>query len=165
MIDPEFAFYGPMGFDTGAFIANLFLAYVSQSGHNNGEAYADWILQQIITFWSTFESGFLELWNDASEHTGMAFKRQLLGDSDAIQQAQKEFMSSMLADTLGFAGMKMLRRIVGIAHVEDLDSIEDADVRAKCERHGLEVAKVFIKTAPKIMTILDAVEIAKSKKP
>jgi hypothetical protein len=27
------------------------------------------------------------------------------------------------------------------------------------------VAKIFIKTAPKIMTILDAVEIAKSKKP
>ena len=32
-------------------------------------------------------------------------------------------------DTLGFAGCKMVRRIVGIAHVEDMDSIADADLR------------------------------------
>ena len=34
VIDPEFAFYGPMGFDISAFIANLFLSYFSQDGHD-----------------------------------------------------------------------------------------------------------------------------------
>ena len=29
VMDPEFSFYGPMGFDVGAYIANLFLAYVA----------------------------------------------------------------------------------------------------------------------------------------
>lgn len=33
VIDPEFGFYGPMGFDIGAFIGNLVLAYFSQDGH------------------------------------------------------------------------------------------------------------------------------------
>lgn len=33
VIDPEFGFYGPMGFDTGAFLGNLILAYFSQDGH------------------------------------------------------------------------------------------------------------------------------------
>ena len=164
VIDPEFAFYGPMGFDTGAFIANLFLSYVSQSGHNNGEAYADWVLEQIIVFWTTFETEFLKLWNNESEHTGMAFPRKLLGSgAEALQMAQDDFMTSLLADTLGFAGMKMLRRIVGIAHVEDLESIVDVELRSKCERRGLEVAKIFIKTAPSIESIQAAVEIAKSK--
>lgn len=32
-IDPEFGFYGPMGFDVGAFLGNLILAYISQDGH------------------------------------------------------------------------------------------------------------------------------------
>ena len=32
-IDPEFGFYGPMGFDVGAFLGNLMLAYISQDGH------------------------------------------------------------------------------------------------------------------------------------
>lgn len=35
VIDPEFAFYGPMGFDIGALIGNLILAYFSQDGHAN----------------------------------------------------------------------------------------------------------------------------------
>lgn len=30
VIDPEFAFYGPIGFDLGAFIANLLLSFFSQ---------------------------------------------------------------------------------------------------------------------------------------
>ena len=33
MIDCEFAFYGPMAFDIGKFIANLLLAYFAVDGH------------------------------------------------------------------------------------------------------------------------------------
>lgn len=33
VIDPEFSFYGPMGFDIGAFLGNLILAFFSQDGH------------------------------------------------------------------------------------------------------------------------------------
>ena len=57
-IDPEFAFYGPMSFDTGALVANLFLAYVSQDGHDNEASYAEWILEQIKVFWDTFTKEF-----------------------------------------------------------------------------------------------------------
>ncbi len=35
VIDPEFAFYGPIGFDVGAFLANLILSYCSQPGHSS----------------------------------------------------------------------------------------------------------------------------------
>ena len=33
VLDPEFAFYGPMGFDIGAFLGNLILAFFAQNGH------------------------------------------------------------------------------------------------------------------------------------
>ncbi|KAL2521173.1 Methylthioribose kinase-like [Forsythia ovata] len=33
VIDLEFGFYGPMGFDIGAFIGNSILAYFAQNGH------------------------------------------------------------------------------------------------------------------------------------
>ena len=33
VIDPEFALVGPIGFDVGAVIGNLFLAYFAQEGH------------------------------------------------------------------------------------------------------------------------------------
>ncbi len=47
VIDPEFGFYGPMGFEVGALLANFLLAYFSQAGHGNGPAYADWVLEQV----------------------------------------------------------------------------------------------------------------------
>ena len=33
IIDPEFAFFGPMGFDVGAVLGNLLMSYFSQDGH------------------------------------------------------------------------------------------------------------------------------------
>lgn len=38
VIDPEFAFYGPMGFDIGAFLGNLILGFFAQDGHTNGDS-------------------------------------------------------------------------------------------------------------------------------
>ena len=37
------------------------------------------------------------------------------------------------------------RRIVGIAHVEDFESIQDAQKRAYCEHRALECAKKLLK--------------------
>ncbi len=49
VIDPEFAFMGPMGFDIGAIIGNLLLAFFAQEGHEAAPAerdgYRDWILR------------------------------------------------------------------------------------------------------------------------
>src|SRR5882762_706530 len=66
VIDPEFAFYGPIGFDLGAFFGNLLLNWYSQPGHSTADddraAYQEWILRQARTFWETFHSRFLALW-------------------------------------------------------------------------------------------------------
>ena len=162
VIDPEFAFYGPMGFDSGAFVANLLLAYVSQEGHpDNGPDYAEWILEQTVTFWNTLVQEFTRLWEDPQEHTGFQYGRETLAGS--VKACQDAFFAELLNDTLGFAGMKMLRRIVGIAHVEDLESIDDLNVRAKCERRGLRIAQTFIQSSSTFASIEDAVNMARKQ--
>lgn len=40
--------------------------------------------------------------------------------------------------------MKMVRRIVGIARVADLETIEDFGVRAPCEKRALLFARTLI---------------------
>src|SRR5579863_3944931 len=49
VIDPEFAFYGPMGFDLGAVIGNLIMSYLASVGHERtaGErrAFETWVLE------------------------------------------------------------------------------------------------------------------------
>lgn len=168
VIDPEFAFYGPMGFDTGAFVANLFLSYVSQPGHNNGDNYSEWVLQQIQTFWETFTQEFTALWDDPSQHTGFLFGREALrnqtlndANDNIMAPCQSKFLQSLLSDTLGFCGTKMLRRVVGIAHVADLESIEDPVIRAQCELHALQVAQVFILRSDSFASMDEAIDFVR----
>lgn len=45
---------------------------------------------------------------------------------------QEDFFQGLLPDVLGFAGAVIVRRILGIAHVVDYESIQDADSRCIC---------------------------------
>ena len=49
------------------------------------------------------------------------------------------------------------RRIVGVAHVEDFESITDASRRADCERWALEVAKLLLKERRKFHAITEVI--------
>ncbi|CAI6003434.1 unnamed protein product [Closterium sp. NIES-65] len=160
VIDPEFAFYGPMGFDIGAFLANLLLAYFSQDGHATADdsraATKKWILQCFTETWQKFEAKFLALWNDKALAKGDAYPQALYHDNAALlSAAQTAFLREVFLDSLGFAGAKMVRRIVGIAHVEDLESIADPDVRAACERRALNFGKHLIKERQKYNSIAE----------
>jgi 5-methylthioribose kinase len=148
VIDPEFAFYGPIGFDLGAFVSNLFLNYFSQSARlsSGGADYAEWVLSQIITFYETFQDRFSSLWEE-SWREGMIselYPKSICSSDSQFQQARDRYMSAIYADMLGFTGMKMIRRIVGIAHVADLDSISDSEIRSVCEKRCLNFARKMV---------------------
>ncbi|MCG8361313.1 MAG: S-methyl-5-thioribose kinase [Kiloniellales bacterium] len=144
VIDPEFAFYGPMGFDVGAVIANLLLNYFSQDGHATPdeprEDYKAWVLNQVSLCWLSFERKFRALWD--SQRRGDAYPAPLFDDDpEAGKAAQDRYMAALFADTLGFAAAKMIRRILGLAHNIDLEWIENPDRRAACERRALRLAR------------------------
>jgi 5-methylthioribose kinase len=149
MIDPEFAFYGPMGFDVGAILSNLFLSYFSFVGRDAD--YAEWILQQVVIVVDTFTTLFLQLWtehnhSETSIATGEIYRSSIFTD-ELLNHAQNGYMAHIWRDSLGFAGMKMLRRVVGISHVADLESIENPDVRAGAEKRALLFARKLIVTS------------------
>ena len=66
VIDPEFAFYGPMGFDIGAVIGNLLMGYLASSGHETSpgdrRAFEAWVLETVESVWTEFARKFVELW-------------------------------------------------------------------------------------------------------
>ena len=171
VIDHEFAFYGPMGFDVGAFLANVLLAYFSQDGHektSGGDRSASraWLLETFTGTWHTFERRFLQLWDERGVAAGTAgiTPASVYGGSageDALRAVQKAYMKGVLRDSLAFAGAKMTRRIVGIAHVADMESIEDPDVRAKCELAALACARRLILEADEL-SIDDVAAVAES---
>ena len=135
VIDPEFAFYGPMGFDIGALLANLLMNFFSQNGHetNPGERkeFKKWILNLINMIWIKFENKFCNLWNDYPE--GDAYPTQLFNNKQIIKREQKNYLQNIYNDSIGFAGAKIIRRIFGFAHNIDFDWIKDDKIRAICE--------------------------------
>ena len=49
------------------------------------------------------------------------------------------------------------RRILGVAHVEDFESIADAAKRATCERRALNLAKMLLKERRKFDGIAEII--------
>jgi len=155
MIDPEFAFFGPIGFDTGAILANFFLAYFAQGGletqdkePKNRQEYKKWLAATAIQIWEGFVDEFIGLWNTKSLASG-ADGYNLSQQAEEVKQLQKSFISNVFIDTLGFTAAKMIRRIIGIAHVADLESIQDLEVRSRCEVKVLNFAKKLAKDRKK----------------
>jgi 5-methylthioribose kinase len=111
-----------MGFDVGLFLANLLLAYFAADAHGaERQEQREWLLACVAGTWSCFTTRFLQLWTSA-------------GGGD-------RYMERVWEDTVGFAGAEMIRRIVGIAHVEDFERLSDPETRARCERKALEFGR------------------------
>jgi 5-methylthioribose kinase len=150
VIDPEFAFYGPMGFDIGALIGNLYLAFFAQEWRqrdagNDPDPYRTWLLDTAESVWTGFQRKFLGLWreSDAAGGGGSFIGRDLDGGRSA-EAFRERFMAKLLADTIGFAACKMMRRIVGIAKVADIAGIPDLKARATIERQALEMGRRMV---------------------
>jgi 5-methylthioribose kinase len=167
VIDPEFAFMGPIGFDVGAVIGNLLLAFFAQEGHEPmaqaRDAYRDWILAQAENVWSGFNRRFFELWRAAP--SGDAYPASLFNSDEDRQAMDKErarFLRALFEDALGFAGAKMIRRILGLAHVEDLEAIADPERRARCEMKALRLARELMLGAKGFSDLGDVVSAARA---
>ena len=158
VIDPEFAFYGPMGFDLGAALANLWLNAAAQPGWGPGwREQQDWVLAQGVRLWDSFAHRFATLWR--TERRGEAMVERVLGD--ASEDALGPFLARVERDALGFAGAKMTRRIVGMAGVADLRTIPDMDARVACETRALRMAGHLVKEAASIGTVAAATDMAR----
>ena len=131
VIDPAFAFFGPIGFDLGSLLGHLLMSYFSQAGHAPADAprgsYERWLAGTVQQVWEGFHDRFLGLWRSA--HAGDAYPSALFegpGGAESLREAQREYMRRIFEDTLRFAGVAIVRAILGRHHVADFERIEVA---------------------------------------
>jgi 5-methylthioribose kinase len=146
VIDPEFGTYGPMGFDVGMLIANFLMAHLSQPGHESAPGdragHQDWLLSVVQAVWDSFAEEFAHLWR--TERKGMLYQASLYEDQGhglASEQALSDVLGQVWRDTLGFCGVEMHRRILGLAHNADFERIADERRRAACEARALAMGR------------------------
>lgn len=146
VIDPEFATYGPMGFDLGMMLANFLMSYLSQPAHRTADelaAYQTWIISVIRDILGEFRREFERLWQ--SERNGILYPKSLFEDQGhdaSVPLAQK--LDEIWQDALGFCGIEMHRRTLTLAHNADFESIEDTALRGRLETQNLMIGTALI---------------------
>lgn len=137
IIDPEFAFYGPAGYDAGNVIGNLVFAWVNakvvmEPGRQK-DAYMTWLEKTISEVVDLYAKKFLDWFPDTA------------GDVMAFTPGFPAwYLSGILEDTAGMAGLEMIRRVVGEAGVEEIRGISDTSLRLIAEQTVIRIGKQFI---------------------
>ncbi len=134
VFDPEFAFFGPMGYDIGNVIMNLFFAWcngeaVMEEGQEK-EDFLDWCMDSIADTVDLFVQKYDRI-----------FDEYVTEPMAKMPGFKSWYLSEILADTAGYAGTEGLRRTHGMANVKDLTSIEDPEKRARAERIVISLSK------------------------
>ena len=132
VFDPEFAFFGPMGYDIGNVIANLIFAY--DSGVAAGaEEFNAWVLRTIEETIDLFIAKFRTTFDECVTEP-MA----------RVEGFREEYLKSILSDTAAYTGTELHRRTVGMAQVKDVTTIADPEKRAYAEKLNIIAGRDFI---------------------
>ncbi len=137
VIDPEFAFYGPMGYDIGNVVANMIFAWANADATmSDGTEQADyigWVEKTIVEVVDLFIKKF-----------NIAWQKNVTEVLAKVPGFQEWYLQTVLSDTAAVTGMELSRRIVGLAQVKDITTIADEKARLRAERICLLSAKRFI---------------------
>ncbi len=168
VIDPEFAFFGPMAYDVGAVLQNLVLNFLSHYGHTadrgERERYQAYVLDLITGIWNEFARKFDATWvaNHRGELAPPAYW-QFPGGGDAFTAFRQQYIHHLLQETAGHGGVKFLRRMMGIVNVWDITSIGEMEKRAVAERLAIRIGRRWLLERHAISGIGDLVGIVREE--
>ncbi|WP_338561422.1 S-methyl-5-thioribose kinase [Erwinia sp. E_sp_B04_7] len=142
VIDAEFGYYGPIGFDVGSALGNLLVNYCALPGLLAPREAADARekrLRDVGATWQSFAEGFLALAAEKSQDRALAYPGYAA-----------EFLKKIWQDTLGYCGVEVIRRTVGMSQVADIKNIADNAMRIECVRQAITLGRTLILAADHI---------------
>jgi 5-methylthioribose kinase len=156
IIDPEFCFYGPMGFDLGHVIGTIFLNYTTQFVHikesTKRQEYQKYLLKMVQDMWVSFQETFEEQWEKEA-------------DVLCTPTYRKNFYKEILQDSAGYAGSKMIRRVARGTTLIDFLEIIDERERAEAISLNLEIGKNLVLQRKSFDSISDLIRVCVETKP
>lgn len=156
IIDPEFAFYGPIGYDLGNIIAHLYCAWMYAAfirGASDKIKIGIDIRSHIpILQTSSASDGFIERIAAAIEALPQLFTAKALERCKTVPLSDPLYneryirrrLAEILADAYGFAGTEIIRRAAGDTKTAEFDAMGQDTRRITMER-------IIIKTACRLI--------------
>ncbi len=152
VLDPEFAFYGPMGYDIGNVIGNLFFALARKVFAEPGSCEAAEDLKTVIC----------EVYDKTREKLTRRYDELVMLPLYRTAAFKKAYIDSIMSDSLGYAGTEIIRRVVGDTKVAEVSSVSDLSVRIPMERAliclgiSLIMSRSRISSGPEVMELFRA---------
>jgi 5-methylthioribose kinase len=129
VIDTEFSFMGPIAYDLGVLIGNLLISYLAHRAQGH-DAFASTLWPAAKDFWEAFTTTLSALWPE--------------------EELWQDIFLNQALDAAGrYAGTKLVRRIIGLAHAPDIDDIPDDTQRQRAQRDAIWGGRALI-LAPRI---------------
>ena len=137
IIDPEFSFYGPMAYDIGNVIGNLYFplyrAKFFMEDSKKKEEFINWLEKCILDIPILFSKKCKLLWEKYSDDKLLKNKK-----------FRDYYIENIVKDSLAYAGTEMIRRTVGDAKVLELTSLENSEKKLELERDLINKAVSMI---------------------
>lgn len=137
IIDPEFSFYGPMAYDIGNVIGNLYFplyrAKFFMEDSKKKEEFINWLEKCILDIPILFSKKCKLLWEKYSDD-------KLLKN----RKFRDYYIENIVKDSLAYAGTEIIRRTVGDAKVLELTNLETSEKKLELERRLINKAILMI---------------------
>ncbi|WP_352407450.1 S-methyl-5-thioribose kinase [Acetoanaerobium noterae] len=152
VIDPEFAFYGPIGYDLGNVVGNLFFSYI----------HSDIVMSDEVekrAYLNYLETTIAEIMDKFIDKFGRAYDEKVIDPMAKNPLYKKWMIASILEDAAGMAGTEVIRRTIGDSKVKEIESIENIENRVYMDKFLIFLGKSLIKDRYKIKTGKDYVAL------
>ena len=127
VLDPEFAFYGPMGYDIGNVIGNLYFSWANKIFAHSDEEEAAAAVRALKTC-------IAEVYDKTRERLEKRYDEWVTLPLYRIPAFREKWIGSVMADAAGYAGTEIIRRTVGDSKVMEITSVTDPEQRIPMER-------------------------------
>ncbi|GAA0121933.1 S-methyl-5-thioribose kinase [Clostridium faecium] len=138
VFDSEFAFYGPISYDIGTLYANLIVNYYYL------DSVEDCNIEKINDFRAYLLNTMERVWTSFVNNFSLLYKRKLKLKVLNKEKYKEDYLNEVLHETIGFCACEIMRRVIGLAHTEELDSIHDIKKKSTIEIELLNLSKFLV---------------------
>ncbi|NLW42528.1 MAG: S-methyl-5-thioribose kinase [Tissierellia bacterium] len=147
VIDPEFAFYGPAGYDIGNVWGNLFFPLGYYTVVNNNKEYISQLKSLIV---DTIDKTISAL--------DQSFDENVENDFLKNKKFKTYYLKEIISDSFGYGGTEIIRRVVGDAKVAEVTSVKELSQRQSLDKLLIEIGTKLIINRDKYSQGKDVIE-------
>ncbi len=152
ILDPEFAFYGPIGYDIGNVIGNLFFSWANKFFTRPGDPAAEATV-------AALEQTIIGVFDLTREKLEQRFQELVTFPLYRTEQFRTHWIGAVMADSIGYAGTEIIRRTVGDSKVAELESVRDLRLRVPMERALVKLGISLIRDRSVLRSGRDVTEL------